>query len=123
MVDDPIWQQRYRRLVASYLPQYERPQGHIGKRFIQIQTVVWQSVHLQHAKSEKALYFALIILRRTPNVKKAKDIKTRLEKRMDLWEQGKCACLVNDTVAEGAAAPGGRGRKKSEETSARTTTV
>ena len=54
--------------------------------------------------SEKFLAFQNVILQRVRTVKRARDIRQRLTRRMDAWEQGKFQMLVEDTVREKEAA-------------------
>ncbi len=47
--------------------------------------------------SEMLLVFSMTILQKTPGVFRARDIRKRLERRMDAWEAGKYNMLVQDT--------------------------
>eukprot|EP00957_Ditylum_brightwellii_P110884 8457338-Ditylum_brightwellii.AAC.1 len=47
-----------------------------------------------------------VVLQTTQGVRKSKDIRRRLTKRMALWEEGRYNALVDDTVTEGRALEG-----------------
>jgi hypothetical protein len=47
--------------------------------------------------SERFIVFQMVILQRSKNVSKTGDIKRRLSKRMDSWEEGKIDMLVQDS--------------------------
>jgi hypothetical protein len=49
---------------------------------------------------ENFVVFQMCILQRTRNVKRARDIKKRILKRLDAWEAGKYTMLVQDTVTQ-----------------------
>lgn len=63
--------------------------------------------------------FAAVILQTTPGVRKAADIRRRLEGRMDLWARGNYVSLVDDTEAEVLNRGSGGDRRVDEETRAR----
>ena len=67
--------------------------------------------------SERLLVFAHILLTKTLGVHRAREVNSRISKRMDLWERGLHAVLVGDADAEGAAREGrsARGREEEEE--------
>ena len=50
---------------------------------------------------ERPLVFAAVILPMTENVRPPKDIRTCIERRMDLWDQSRSAALVDDTANVG----------------------
>ena len=53
--------------------------------------------------SEKPLVFAHVVLTKTLGIRWAREIRSRITRRMDLWERGQYAGLVRDAEAEGAA--------------------
>ena len=79
---------------------YKVPTGRIGKRYLKCLTLLWQGVRERKWNSERPLMFAKLILQTTRNVKKSKDVRARLELRMDLWERGQQRDLLNDVIAE-----------------------
>jgi hypothetical protein len=50
--------------------------------------------------SERALIFAVCVLRKRPGVIRAQDIKRRVERRLQLWTDGHYDALVQDIVGE-----------------------
>ena len=68
----------------------------------------FRGVRERRWNAERPLVFCAVVLQTTPGVRRARDIRRRVDRRLDLWEEGKFAGLVGDTVAEGHAA-GGRG--------------
>jgi hypothetical protein len=50
--------------------------------------------------SERPLVYVAVILQTAPGVKRARDIRRRLEHRINLWYEGKFTALVDDTEAE-----------------------
>ena len=50
--------------------------------------------------SERPLVFAATILQTTPGVRRSQEIRRRLARRMDLWDQGCLKALVDDTEVE-----------------------
>lgn len=49
--------------------------------------------------SERPLIFIAVVLERAQGVVRARDIRKRLEHRMDFWEQGHHTALIDDTVS------------------------
>jgi hypothetical protein len=47
--------------------------------------------------SERFFVFQMVVLQRTRDVNRARDIKKRLTRRMDAWAEGKFDMLVQDT--------------------------
>ena len=56
--------------------------------------------------SERPLVFAHVVLTKTLGVRRAREIRAWITRRMDLWERGQHAGLVGDAEAEGAARKG-----------------
>ena len=79
---------------------YSVPKGRIGKCFIKYLTLLFQGVRHRKWNSERPLMFTKLILQTMPDVKKSKDIRSRLELRMELWEQGRIRALLDDVIAE-----------------------
>ncbi len=57
-------------------------------------------VREQKWNSEHALIFAACVLRKSPGVIRAHDIKRRVEHRLALWIDGHYNALVQDIVGE-----------------------
>ena len=57
-----------------------------------------QGVTERRWNSERFIVFQSVILQRSREVKKAKDIRRRIEGRLRDWKEGKYDMLVQDTV-------------------------
>jgi hypothetical protein len=99
-----MWPAYWRRTVVYSSHQYDAPTGPVGRRAIETVAGLIDDVHSRTCNSEKFLLFTMVVFQRTPNVKRARDIKKRLSKRMDAWDSGKYAMLVEDTKREMQAA-------------------
>jgi hypothetical protein len=98
--DDLPWQSRWTRSVQLAPTRYSVPKGKVGKRFLVILTKEFQGARERHWNSERPLVFAATILQTTPGVRRSKDIRRRLARRMDLWDLGCFSALVDDTEVE-----------------------
>ena len=78
----------------------------MGRRFTAILAAEWRGVLARNWNSERPLVFAHVILTKTLGVRRAREIRLRITRRMDLWERGLHAGLVGDAKAEGAAQEG-----------------
>ena len=56
--------------------------------------------------SERPLVFAHVVLKKTLGVRRDREIRARITRRMDLWERGQHVGLVGDSEVEGAAQEG-----------------
>ena len=59
-------------------------------------------VNLNELYSKRPLIFAHIVLTKTFSVSRAREIRARITRRIDLWERGHHAGLVGDAEAKGA---------------------
>ena len=62
--------------------------------------------NLTEWNSERNLVFAHVVLTKTLGVRRAREIRARITRRMDLWDRGPYAGLVGDAKAEGADCEG-----------------
>ena len=76
-------------------------------------------VRTQKYNSERALILPSVILCRVKGVSGAKQIRKRLTRRMDQWEAGMIAELVQDTVAAAKRGVGGAKPSVDDESIAR----
>ena len=76
-------------------------------------------VRERKSNSERALIFSCVILRKDPMIWKAKAIRKRITKKLDQWEKGLIAELVQDTVAMAKRGAGGARKSKDDESIAR----
>jgi uncharacterized protein Usg len=78
MVDDYAWQDYWRR-----------PKGPTSKRFLGMLTQELSGIIDRKWNSKRFIVFSIVILQRRPLVVRARDIKKRLEWRMDAWRDSK----------------------------------
>ena len=95
--DDGFWQEQWRRLIVYQPRHYNLPNGKVGRRFLMLLTQELNGVRARHWNSERFIVFQLVVLQRCPQVSRAKDIGPRLTLRMDAWEKGNYAMLVQNT--------------------------
>ena len=78
----------------------------MGCCFTAILALEWRGVLGRSWNSEILLVFAHIVLTKMLCILRAKDIRARITRRMDLWERDIHVGLVGDAEAEGAAREG-----------------
>ncbi|KAL7549341.1 hypothetical protein ACHAWF_012611, partial [Thalassiosira exigua] len=105
----------YDKIVSYAHPLYTPPQGRVGNEFIRAQAEEFAKVRRRETNSEQALIFAPCILCKESGVTRARDIRRRIERRMELWKQGKIAELVQDTVATARHRAGGKRKDKDDD--------
>lgn len=113
VVGDKTWQQRWLRMVQLNQPHYDLPKGKVGQRFLSMLVNEFRGVRERKWNSERVVVFITTVLRRTPSVKRACDVRARILQRLALWETGCFAALVDDTESE-AMAGGARPSKDAE---------
>ena len=101
--------------TAQLVSWYTTPSGAVGCRFTTILAAEWRGVLGRSWNSERPLVFAHVIITKTLGVCRAKDIRTRITRQMDLWERGLHSGLVGDDEAEGATREGRAARRGEEE--------
>ena len=63
----------------------------------------WRGVLILSWNSKIPLVFTHVVLTKTLGVRRAREIRARIMRRMDLWERGHHAGLVGDAEVEGDA--------------------
>jgi hypothetical protein len=101
-LNDAICQSRWKRVVQLPTAAYGAPKGRVGRRFVAMLTQEFQGVLDRKWNSERPIVFG-----------------AGLGNRLDLWEQGHYASLVDDTEAEVLNRGQGGGRKADNNTKAR----
>ena len=66
--------------------QYALPDGNAGSRFVNILADEIESCNAGRQPSEREFIFTSLVLQRNKAVRKAKDIRPMLMRRMDMWE-------------------------------------
>jgi hypothetical protein len=119
VADDPFWQARWKRVAGLPQSHYSVPSGRVGRRFLAMLTREFKGVRQREWNSERPLIFPMVILQKTEGTTRAQDIRKRLTQRMDLWDKGKYAALVDDTEDELLSRVGSGTRIKDDDASAR----
>ncbi len=99
-MDDGIWQGRYDHVVSHPHLMYYPPKGGVGQRVVAMLAREFRGVREQKWNSEWAMIFATCVLRKSPGVICARDIKHRVEMRSTLWIGGQYNALVQDILGE-----------------------
>lgn len=77
---------------------YSVPKGRIGRLFIQALADEMNGIISRKWNAEKMIVFIAVILQRSRDVKKSRDIRRRIERRLEEWSNGKFDMLLQDTV-------------------------
>ena len=101
----------YDRVVSHPHPMYSPPKGKMGNLFLRQFATELRKVRSRETNSEQALIFPACILRKEAGVHRAKQIRKRIQKRLDLWNAGKIAELVTDIENIARRGAGGDGRR------------
>ena len=96
IADDAVWQRHWRQLGAQSARWYATPYGVVGRRIAEILAAEWRGVISRSWNSERPLVFAHVVLTKTLGVRRDREIRARITRRMDLWERGQHAGLVGD---------------------------
>jgi hypothetical protein len=92
-----MWQDYWRRLIVFPSQTFDAPSGAIGRRFIEILADMLPGIQARKMNADRFNVFQIVVLQRSREVKKAKDVRKRLTWRMDAWQQGKLSMLVQNT--------------------------
>ena len=87
-----LWQ----RTVPLRGKQYALPDGNVVTRFINILAEEIELANNKRQPSERELIFPALMLQRDKMIRKAKDIRPLLSRRMDMWEAGQLSELVRE---------------------------
>ena len=102
VADNAIWQCCWRRLAAQSDSRYATPSGVVGRQFTAILAEEWRGVLGRIWNSKRPLIFSHVVLRKMLSVCRAKEIRERITRQMDLWDRGLHEGLVGDSEAEGS---------------------
>ena len=78
----------------------------MGHHFTDILEAGWRGGFGRSWNSEIPLFFVHVVLTKMLVIRREKEIRARITRRMDLWERGIHAGLVRYTEAEGGAREG-----------------
>ena len=101
---------------------YDVPSGKIGRLFVAALTRELEGVVERSWNSERFLVFPAVILQRSPSAKRARDIRRRIEYRLQAWAEGKFNMLVEDTSRTSISLISTKRRSMSDEQIAKTYT-
>ena len=86
----------YDQVISYAHPLYEPPlKGPVGKAFLNLFVAELTRVRQRKNNSERAMLFPAVILRKDSTVTKSKDIKRRIQRRLDRWSEGFIAELTS----------------------------
>ena len=74
--------------------------GQVGQQFLTALTAKFRGVRERQWNRERFVVFVVTVLRRTPTVTRAHDIRSRITQRMKLWADGCYFALINDMESE-----------------------
>ena len=82
------------------------PPGTVGHRFIAVLAADWRGLIDRKWNSNRPLVFAHVFLTSILSACKSREIRARIDRRLDLWERGINAGLLGDALVEGRAKEG-----------------
>ena len=103
--DNAVWKSCWHRLDAQSASWYSGHPGKFGSRFTAVLSAEWRGVLDKKWKSEQPLVFSHVLVTKTLGTCKAREIWSKINLLLDLWERVIHAGLVGDALA------GGRARK------------
>ena len=95
-MDNAIWKRCWLRLAVKLSIWYAMPSGLAGARFTAILAAEWRGLLRRTWNSEMTLVFAHIFLIKTLGVRRAREIRSRITRRINLWDICLHAGLVGD---------------------------
>jgi hypothetical protein len=95
--DEACWQNHWRRPVVYAAQTRNTPSGAVGRCFVEKLAELLEGIQNCNWNSERLIIFSMVILQRTLDVKRARDIKNRISRRIDGREEGKFMMLIQDT--------------------------
>ena len=96
--EDGLWQGWWRDLAVMPPRQYEAPSGKVGRRFVNALAEELWGIRDRRWNSERFIVFQMVTLQRSRHVTASRDIRRRIERRLDAWEAGRYEMLVEDTL-------------------------
>ena len=85
IADNATWQRHWHRLAAQSASWYAMPAGVVGRCFTAILVAEWREVISRSWNSERPLVFAHVVLTKTLGVHRAREIRARITRCMDIW--------------------------------------
>ena len=112
--DDALWQRLWNRIFSLKLSQYDAPKGTVGRRFVEVLSQEIQGMMDRKWNSERMLVFTAVILQQQADIRRSKDIRELVSKRLDLWERGYKVALVDDLEARNRGHSGTKSKRDNE---------
>ena len=98
VTDSSDWAKRWNTVIHLSGSHYSLPRGPVGRRYVTLLTEEIQHLTQKLYSSERLIVFSSVILQRNKMVKKTRDIKDTLERRLSLWCDEKYDILVQEAV-------------------------
>ena len=98
VTDSSDWAKRWNTVIHLSGSHYSLPRGPVGRRYVTLLTEEIQHLTQKLYSSERLIVFSSVILQRNKIVKKTRDIKDTLERRLSLWCDEKYDILVQEAV-------------------------
>ena len=99
--DNAIWKRCWRRLAAQLVSCYATPSGAVGCRFTAILAAEWRGVFDRSWNSKRPLVFVHVIITKILGVRRAREIRSKITRRIDLLERGLHSDLVGVAEMQG----------------------
>ena len=115
VLNDAVWKINFRRLAAQSASWYYTPPEEVERQFTAVLAAEWRGLLNWNWNSEINLVFANVVLTKTLDARKAREIWARIDRRLDLWEKKIYAGLVGYALTEGRAQEGRIKRHVEEE--------
>ena len=106
--------QRWLRLVDQSAIWYNTLPGAAGRRFTACLAVEWRGVFGRRWNSEKTLAFVHVTMTQNTGTRQDKEIRERISRQLDLWEEGSNVGLVGNMEAKGVAREGRMAREEGD---------
>ena len=81
--DDGLWQRWWRDLAVMPPLRYDAPSGKVGRRFVNVLAMELRVIRDRRWNSERFIVFQTVTLQRARHVTASRDIRRRIEKRLD----------------------------------------
>ena len=98
VAEDGAWQGWWRDLAVVPSRRYEAPSGKVGRRFVNALVGELRGFRDRRWNLERFIVFQTVTLQRARHVTASWDIRRWIDKRLDAWEAGQFAMLVEDML-------------------------
>ena len=83
--EDSVWQSHWNQLNVKSYSWYATTPSKVGQRFTAVPAAEWQGVLNWKWNSERPLVFVHVFLTKTLGAHKAREIRARMDHRLELW--------------------------------------